>query len=652
MVDPRPASARAPALPAPPEALVAGTWILDPPEDGERSDVLRPEAAAVVDGLLARVARGSGALDVAIGEQLDALSVGDRLLRLGYSNLGDYARERLGAGPTTSRELARLARELRSRPLLREAVRSGEVSARKARTVLPVARGEDEAGWVARARVETVRALEVAVREARCGTAGSPSGPPGPTGPVGLPGGTGPAGSPGAPGAPGADRPSGSHGTPGPAAFSGARGIAALAGAREAAEETVAAAVAAARGAAPDAEEIWERVELDLAPADHERLERAMALAGRVLGAGAPRWQRLEVICQEYLGEHPSEPDEEERALFECRPVAAWVEGAKAALEEEMNRWDFLEPVPPVPAPVERTGDGAAPPPAGAPSLGTAQPSCPEDASTPRPVADPLALDARLRELSAMRGRWDVLLGHLAFLMKRVGLWRDAGFASFGHYCEERLGLAARTVEQRAWVARRCYELPGLREAMAEGRLPYEKARLVARVADEGSVGEWIERARRTTALDLRREIEAGEDRQMCARGQARLVLPRRVRVLLDAVVRSAREVERRWMKAGECLGVAAGHFLATWEPLVPRRRTPSQRILEREGGRCLVPGCSRPAVHAHHLRFRSAGGGDEEGNLGGLCAPHHLHGIHRGWIRVTGRAPDRLTWWMAAPPV
>src|SRR5512140_2998644 len=113
-MDERPhASMLAPAIPAPPEALVRETWILDPPAPNERRDVLRPEAAALVDGLLARVARGHGALDVAIGEVLSELTRGDRLLRLGCSCLGDYARERLDLGETAARNLARLACALR-----------------------------------------------------------------------------------------------------------------------------------------------------------------------------------------------------------------------------------------------------------------------------------------------------------------------------------------------------------------------------------------------------------------------------------------------------------------------------------------------------------------------------------------------------------
>ena len=129
--------------------------------------------------------------------------------------------------------------------------------------------------------------------------------------------------------------------------------------------------------------------------------------------------------------------------------MADWLEAAKEGLEAEMNRWDFLEPIAPVPAPI----------------------------SDEHGETDVCRLDARLQELSAMRGRWDVLLGHLAMLMKNVGLWRDCGFASFAHYSDERLGMSARTVEQRAALARRCYSVPDVREAMKDGRLPYEKAR-------------------------------------------------------------------------------------------------------------------------------------------------------------------------------
>src|SRR5512138_2078914 len=43
--------------------------------------------------VLAQVARVEAALDLEIGDGLAALCIGDRLISLGFSNLGDYARE-------------------------------------------------------------------------------------------------------------------------------------------------------------------------------------------------------------------------------------------------------------------------------------------------------------------------------------------------------------------------------------------------------------------------------------------------------------------------------------------------------------------------------------------------------------------------------
>ena len=119
--------------------------------------------------LLAQSSRVEGTLDLAIGDGLAALLVGDRLISLGFSSLRDYAREVLDVAERTAESMAQLSRELRSRPLLRAAVRAGEVRPRNAQTVLPVAVGEAEAAWVERARTETVRALEKAVRAVRAG---------------------------------------------------------------------------------------------------------------------------------------------------------------------------------------------------------------------------------------------------------------------------------------------------------------------------------------------------------------------------------------------------------------------------------------------------------------------------------------------------
>ena len=48
-----------------------------------------------------------------------------------------------------------------------------------------------------------------------------------------------------------------------------------------------------------------------------------------------------------------------------------------------------------------------------------------------------------------------------------------------------------------------------------------------------------------------------------------------------------------------------------------------NNKVLERDGYRCQVPGCSnRRNIHAHHLKFRSRGGSDAIQNLLCLLAP------------------------------
>src|SRR5436305_12746053 len=150
-------------------ALAKAAAMLQWPIPRVRDEAVCVLLAKAIDSVLASVSRGRGALDIAIGEHLDVLGSGDRVLRLGYVSVGDYAREMLGIPASTAQKMARFARRLRDCPLLAEAVRSGEVSIRKAEAVMPLARGEAEELWVARARRLTVRALVAAVKKAGAG---------------------------------------------------------------------------------------------------------------------------------------------------------------------------------------------------------------------------------------------------------------------------------------------------------------------------------------------------------------------------------------------------------------------------------------------------------------------------------------------------
>ena len=71
-----------------------------------------------------------------------------------------------------------------------------------------------------------------------------------------------------------------------------------------------------------------------------------------------------------------------------------------------------------------------------------------------------------------------------------------------------------------------------------------------------------------------------------------------------------------------------------------------NNKVFERDGYRCQVPGCSnRRNIHSHHLEFRSHGGCDAQSNRLTLCRAHHLWILHiLHGLKIEGTAPDKLT--------
>jgi hypothetical protein len=182
---------------------------------------------------------------------------------------------------------------------------------------------------------------------------------------------------------------------------------------------------------------------------------------------------------------------------------------------------------------------------------------------------------------------------------------------------------------------------------------------VVARHATPFDVGERIERARSTTCQQTERESEAEEGRRNRGAGVRKLWAPKdAARTVWDAIASAQARtlhLEGRRIDAGEALAVIADHFVEVWEANLPQndeRRSVKRlwgEVLMRKGGLCAVPGCSRAARHVHHVVFRSRGGKDVATNLVGLCVAHHLHGVHLGYLVVTGRAGERLHWKFAA---
>jgi hypothetical protein len=135
----------------------------------------------------------------------------------------------------------------------------------------------------------------------------------------------------------------------------------------------------------------------------------------------------------------------------------------------------------------------------------------------------------------------------------------------------------------------------------------------------------------------------------------ARFIGPPDVAQLFRAVLCTVRRrIERetgRLPTSGAALGVMLDHVLSSWGVL-DEKVAARYRVFARDGWRCAVPGCtSLQNLHDHHIRFRSAGGGNALDNRITLCAFHHLRGVHAGLLRCVGRAPDGLRWEMGIRP-
>jgi hypothetical protein len=101
----------------------------------------------------------------------------------------------------------------------------------------------------------------------------------------------------------------------------------------------------------------------------------------------------------------------------------------------------------------------------------------------------------------------------------------------------------------------------------------------------------------------------------------------------------AARMFSQRARKLPSWVGLLSllENFAGTYDQ-AEKRSASRDQVFTRSGHRCQAPCCSRRAgLESHHVIFRSAGGSDEPGNLVGLCAFHHHHGVHGGLLEIRG---------------
>ncbi len=255
-----------------------------------------------------------------------------------------------------------------------------------------------------------------------------------------------------------------------------------------------------------------------------------------------------------------------------------------------------------------------------------------------------------------------VLLGQAFDLVASKGLHHEMGFSSLAELAAKGLRMSVRQLERHRALARELRILPLLAEAIDDG-LDLARARLVATIAEEATVGDWLDIARHTGIAELRRAVKlAGrstrsEGEKLVHRYQRAIQVARDVVPATDAAtdtgspswVRVA--VYAAWVpdpvpsfdRVHVNLPEAARWFL---RQVKLERQHGFARVKERDRYTCRNPECGRRSlrVQAHHIVFRQDGGGDELDNGITLCPVCHLRLVHTGRISVqrVGRA---LVW-------
>jgi len=233
-------------------------------------------------------------------------------------------------------------------------------------------------------------------------------------------------------------------------------------------------------------------------------------------------------------------------------------------------------------------------------------------------------------------------LGHRYARVAAEGLHREMGFETLGEMARRVLGRSVRTLERYRKLAEALEADGSLGRAVAEG-LDLERAMRVLEGSRPETRARWVEVARRTGALELKRATRAAE------RGWEEQVLRAYEWAMAKATNAVALRAAQEPPPAPRVLAVhpdlpeAAGWFL---ENVRPDPQRGFGRVKERDCFVCQNPECGRRnlRVHAHHLRFRSEGGGDESGNGITLCSSCHLRLVHPGWVTVR-RQGEAVVW-------
>ncbi|MHC4341528.1 MAG: hypothetical protein ACYSX0_15120 [Planctomycetota bacterium] len=284
--------------------------------------------------------------------------------------------------------------------------------------------------------------------------------------------------------------------------------------------ETLTAAVRS-EGKAP-AEDMYSETDviwLRMNEEQQERLDAGLELARATLGYGAPRWQCMEALGQEWLGSHGRWCAQDDPEVIEATQRT---NETQRVMYEEMCRTAEV-----VLKQLERVEEAE----------GVAE------SGEEKSEENAFALHALVQRLLQARRSFDPAFGALALQIKDGDVWKLLGYRCLADYVRDGLGMSPSTFRQRVWLERKLKYLPELKEAIASGRVSYTKALLLARDSTPANIEERIEEACSTTWQQLERDSTKREDRQFLAPWRWRS--PMRRRSLSGAASQSM--PARRW---------------------------------------------------------------------------------------------------------
>jgi hypothetical protein len=590
--------------------------------------------------------------------QLVASLVKRRLWRpLGFRRLPDYAAERLGVHARTVQEDARVTTALELLPNIRAAFYTGALRWTHARLLAGIATPESESEWLRLALVSTTRRLAELAKAARArSTTGNDAPPPADVDESCEP----------APGPDACAFTAAAIAAPGPSACVAAgpdacallaSDASAWAGPDACALPATDASATPGAGETADPALLWTII----VTRTGRRLWRTVGdLASRMCGVDVPASRVAEAVAAEAMSWEAWEPP-----LAEPLPRRAARPRATGESPEHISRSDAavaaFEPDPDLQSLVLHLD-----------------------------AADAHEVDRRLRSVRTSMQQVDAELGTVLRKACEHDVPRRFGFADLRLYAEARLGICGSKAMALVRLDRQCaLRSPLLLRAYRHGDVTWLAATTLLPVISRQHENAWIARAGQVTLRRLEADVSWALDRaddtggkthqapppleldvtadalarcspaeiQMRAHPQTDLesfgrrvdarigiVMPESIARLVDDAIEGCRHaIEPRWRGFERILA----HAWITWMG-VPQHENP---VYARDSHRCQVPGCrSRGLLHAHHIWFRSTGGPDFDWNLTSVCEEHH-QAIHRGEIRVRGRAPARLIWELGCRP-